>query len=244
MAKNIRAKFYDLVVMGHKNRAPIEDLLAMGATEAKTPLMMAERCDVIVLCVTGSAEVSDILSGKDGMFSARRRPDQWPLRIIDCSTSDPSVTKKLAAMAAQNGMILMDAPLGRTPREAEAGTLDMMLGCDPTDLPVIEPILRCCAKNIFHLGPVGAGHTMKLVNNFIAMGQGALLADALALAIKGGLSAAQFHQVIGNSRMSNGFYETFIGGVLAGDPTRHVFAIPQLRQRHQLCGEFCPILRG
>ncbi|MCX8505146.1 MAG: NAD(P)-binding domain-containing protein, partial [Alphaproteobacteria bacterium] len=88
MAKNIRANFYDLVVMGRKNRAPVDLLLKMGATEVKTPMMMAERCDVIILCVTGSSEVSDILSGKDGIFAARRRPDQLPLRIIDCSTSD------------------------------------------------------------------------------------------------------------------------------------------------------------
>ncbi|MDI9350362.1 MAG: NAD(P)-dependent oxidoreductase [Candidatus Symbiobacter sp.] len=225
MAKNLRAQGYPLVVMGHKNRAPIERLLLMGATEATHPSQLGEQCDVILLCVTGSAEVSAILTGQDGIFAAKRRPGQSPLVIIDCSTSDPSVTIKLAALAKTHGMNLVDAPLGRTPVEAEAGTLDMMVGCDPAIWPEIEPILRCCAKNINVLGEVGAGHTMKLVNNYIALGMAALFADSLSLAVKGGITAAQFHQVIGGSRMRNGFYDTFIGGTLAGNPSTHAFAI-------------------
>lgn len=109
--------------MAHRNRAPVEMLVAEGAREAKTPREMAEQCDVIVLCVTGSPEVLSVIGGPDGIASAGR-----PVTIVDCSTSDPSVTTKLAADLAGSGLTLIDAPLSRTPADAAAGTLDVMVG--------------------------------------------------------------------------------------------------------------------
>ena len=134
MAGNILAKGWPLTVMAHRNRAPADDLVARGAAEAANPKEVAAASDVVILCVTGSPEVQAIIQGPDGLAAAGKQ-----LVIIDCSTSDPSVTTRLAAELAPLGMTLIDAPLGRTPAEALAGTLDVMVGgrrrCRGEDTP-------------------------------------------------------------------------------------------------------------
>jgi hypothetical protein len=89
----------------------------------------------------------------------------------------------------------------------------------------IEPVIRCWAGHVVHLGPVGLGHKMKLINNFVAMGYAALFAEALAIARKAGLTVQQFHAVIGSGRMRSLFYDTFMQWSLAGDDQAHLFTI-------------------
>jgi 3-hydroxyisobutyrate dehydrogenase-like beta-hydroxyacid dehydrogenase len=221
MAKNLLIKGHPLVVMGHRNRAPVERLVALGATEAHTPRELAAQCDIVHLCVTGSPQVEANLRGAQGVLASGKRG----LIVIDCSTSNPVSTLALGAELQAAGMTLVDAPLSRTPKEAEAGTLDTMVGCDEATFNTIEPVLRCWAGNVVHLGPLGLGHKMKLINNFVAMGYAALYAEALAIARKAGLSVAQFHSVIGAGRMRSPFYDTFMKWSLEGDENAHQFSI-------------------
>jgi 3-hydroxyisobutyrate dehydrogenase-like beta-hydroxyacid dehydrogenase len=221
MAKNLLIKGHPLVVMGHRNRAPVERLVALGATEAHTPRELAAQCDIVHLCVTGSPQVEANLRGAQGVLASGKRG----LIVIDCSTSNPVSTLALGAELHAAGMTLVDAPLSRTPKEAEAGTLDTMVGCDEATFNTIEPVLRCWAGNVVHLGPLGLGHKMKLINNFVAMGYAALYAEALAIARKAGLSVAQFHSVIGAGRMRSPFYDTFMKWSLEGDENAHQFSI-------------------
>ena len=221
MAKNIVTKGHPLVVMGHKNREPIERLKALGATEAKNARELAAQCDIVHLCVTGSPQVEALMNGPDGLIAGGKKG----LIIIDCSTSNPVSTKQMAARAESHGMHFIDAPLGRTPAEAEAGTLDAMVGASPELFNAVKPVIECWAANIVHLGPVGLGHTMKLVNNFVAMGYAALFSEALAIARKAGLSQDQFHSVIGSGRMRSPFYDTFMKWTMNGDENAHKFTI-------------------
>ncbi|MDH5329995.1 MAG: NAD(P)-dependent oxidoreductase [Aquincola sp.] len=221
MAKNIVTKGHPLVVLGHRNREPVEHLKSLGATEARTPRELAAQCDIIHLCVTGSPQVEANLRGADGVIASGKRG----LIVIDCSTSNPVSTLALGDELRAAGMTLVDAPLSRTPVEAEAGTLDTMVGCDDATFRTIEPVLRCWAGNVVHLGPLGLGHKMKLVNNFVAMGYAALFSEALAIARKAGLTVEQFHSVIGSGRMRSGFYDTFIQWSLAGNENAHKFTI-------------------
>lgn len=220
MAANILRKGWPLFVMAHRNRAPVEALVAEGAKEAKSPREMAENCDIIVLCVTGSPEVLSVMGGPDGIASAGR-----PVTIIDCSTSDPSVTTKLAADVAESGLTLIDAPLSRTPADAAAGTLDVMVGGAEDDVQRIWPVLECFAGRIIHTGPTGSGHTMKLLNNFVSMGYAALYSEALMLGRKAGLTPEVFDSVIRGGRMDCPFYQTLFRWVLERDPNAHKFAI-------------------
>ena len=180
MAKNIVEKGYELIVMAHRNRQPVEDLISRGAREAASPREMAADCDIIHICVSGSQQVESIIRGADGIMASGKAG----LIVIDCSTSDPVSTLQLADELQQQGMAMVDAPLSRTPKEAEAGTLDAMVGADPAIFEKVRPVIECWAGVIVHLGPVGLGHKMKLINNFIAMGYAALYAEALAIARK------------------------------------------------------------
>jgi 3-hydroxyisobutyrate dehydrogenase-like beta-hydroxyacid dehydrogenase len=221
MAKNLVTKGHPLVVLGHHNREPVEHLKSLGATEATTPRELAAQCDIVHLCVTGSPQVEANLRGPDGVIAGGRKG----LIVIDCSTSNPVSTLALGAELAAAGMTLVDAPLSRTPVVAAAGTLDTMVGCDDATFKTIEPVLRCWAGNVVHLGPLGLGHKMKLVNNFVAMGYAALFSEALAIARKAGLTVEQFHSVLGSGRMRSGFYDTFMKWSVERDPNAHKFTI-------------------
>ncbi|MCO5073264.1 MAG: NAD(P)-dependent oxidoreductase [Rhizobiaceae bacterium] len=220
MAKNIVEKGFALTVMGHRNREPVEDLVGRGASEATSARQLAETCDVIFLCVTGSPQVEAMVNGPDGLASAGRS-----ITIVDCSTSDPSSTVKLEADLKTKGITFIDAPLSRTPADAEAGTLDVMCGASPEDFERVRPIIDTFAGRIVHTGPVGSGHTMKLLNNFLAMGYAALYAEALTLGAKAGLTPSVFDAVIRDGRMDSPFYRTFFKWVLERDPNAHRFTM-------------------
>jgi 3-hydroxyisobutyrate dehydrogenase-like beta-hydroxyacid dehydrogenase len=221
MAKNIVEKGYPLSIIGHRNRKPVTDLVKRGAKEAKSPAEMAKNSDVIFICVTSSVQVEDLIRRKDGIKAGAHKG----LIIVDCSTADPNSTIALAEELAPLGVRLIDAPLGRSPKEAEQGLLNTFVGADAKTLKEVYPLIAAWAENIIHVGPVGAGHKMKLVNNFVAMGYAALYAEALAIARRAGLSVAQFHAVIGSGRMRCGFYDTFMRWTVEGDPDAPKFAI-------------------
>ena len=224
MAKNIIKSGYRLWIKGNVNRAPIENLLSMGALEAASPREMAEKCDIIHLCLPGSLQVEEILKGQDGILSGAHTG----LIVIDTSTSDPTSTASLAEMMAKKGVKLLDAPLGRTPREAEEGTLDVMLGGSASDLEVVAPVIECWAKSITHIGPVGSGHKMKLLMNFLGASYAALYSESISLAVKVGISPQAFREVIGPSRLGSGFFDTFMKYVCERDQDAHRFTIANM----------------
>ncbi|MGE0500069.1 MAG: NAD(P)-dependent oxidoreductase [Rhizobiaceae bacterium] len=217
MAKNIVTKGFPLTVIAHRNRAPVDDLVACGASEAATLGELARSSDIVVLCVTGSPEVEATVAGLAGTGR--------PLVIIDCSTSDPSSTVRLATHYATQSITLVDAPLSRTPADAEAGTLDVMAAGDDDIYERIRPVIETFAGRIVRTGPVGSGHTMKLINNFVAMGYASLYSEALALGAKAGIAPAVFDAVIRGGRMDSPFYQTFSKWVLERDRNAHRFAI-------------------
>ena len=220
MAKNIVEKGFALSVLGHRNRAPVDDLVARGASEATSARALAEASDIVVICVTGSPEVEAIVNGPDGLAASGKQ-----LMIVDCSTSDPSSTIRLAAELEDKGITLIDAPLSRTPKDAEEGTLDVMVGGAADDVARARPVIDCFAGRVVHTGPTGSGHTMKLLNNFVSLGYAALYSEALALGAKAGLTPQVFDAVIRGGRMDCPFYQTFAQYVVGRDPNAHRFAI-------------------
>jgi 3-hydroxyisobutyrate dehydrogenase-like beta-hydroxyacid dehydrogenase len=220
MASNIVGKGWPLTVLGHRKREPVEDLKRRGASEAKNARELAEACDIVFLCVTGSPEVEAIVNGPDGLAAAGK-----PLLIVDCSTSDPSSTMRLAAELAPRGITLIDAPLSRTPKDAAEGNLDVMVGGEDEVVARARPVIDCFAGRVVHTGPTGSGHAMKLLNNFVAMGYAAIYSEALALAGKAGLTPQVFDAVIRDGRMDCAFYRTFFKYVLERDRDAHKFAL-------------------
>ncbi|OYX44539.1 MAG: 3-hydroxyisobutyrate dehydrogenase [Rhodobacterales bacterium 32-67-9] len=218
MSANIRKAGYPLTVIAHRNRAPVEDLLARGATEATTLADLARASSVIFICAPGSPQVEAIVAGLlpglgDGSV------------VVDCSTSDPTSTEKLAGILAERGTHLVDAPLGGTPVQAEEGKLAAMVGADDAVFARIRPVIDTWAATVAHLGPTGTGHRMKLLNNFLSLGYAALYSEALALSARVGIPVATFDSVIRGSRMDCGFYQTFMGYARDGNREAHRFTL-------------------
>lgn len=223
MAKNIVEAGYPMTIMGHRNRTPVEDLRERGASEAETVADLATGCDIVFLCLPGSPQVetvvTEILAAKGAAHT-----------IIDCSTSNPVSTRDLAARCKAAGIAFVDAPLARTPKEAWEGQLDTMVGASEADFARLEPLLGCWAARIVRVGDVGAGHTVKLLNNFVALGYAALYAEVLAIGARNGVEAATFRGVIDGGRMDCGFFQTYMQYVVDGDRDAHKFA---LRNAHK-----------
>ena len=220
IAKNLVEKGWAVAALAHRRREAIDDLVTRGATEAASPRALAEACDAVILCVTGSPQVEAVIQGEAGLAAAGK-----PLLIIDCSTSEPASTTRLAAALAPKGIAFIDAPLGKTPKDAWEGTLDVMVGGAPDVVARAQPILEAFASRVVPTGPVGTGHAMKLLNNFLSMGYAALYAEALMIGAKAGLTARVFDGVIRDGRMDCAFYRTFFQYVIARDRNAHQFTI-------------------
>lgn len=219
MATNLLKAGFSLRVMAHRRRQAVEDLVMQGAIEVNSAAEMARQCDAIVLCVSGAEQVRDIVERADG-FAASAKAG---LIVIDCTTSPPQNIIEL--QWAHADMVFVDAPLGRSPREAWDGKLSVMVGAQLRAFDTIHPVLASFASTIQHVGGLGAGHTLKLVNNYVSMGYAAIYAGAVTLAVKGGLSVAQFDDLIKSSRMDCAFFGTFMGWLRDGDASSHNFSL-------------------
>lgn len=225
MAGNILKAGYPLKVLAHRNRQPIDELVAKGAEEVHDAAALGSECDIVFLCVTGAPQVKALIEGDEGIRAGARSANRRNLVIVDCSTSEPTVTRELATSLSQDAITLIDAPLGGTPTQAEAGELQAIVGADASTLEAVRPVMDTWATKIMHVGPVGAGHTMKLLNNFLAMGYGAIFAEALTIGAKAGITPQTFDSVIRGSRMDSGFYQTFFQYVLERDRDAHRFTL-------------------
>ncbi len=213
MAKNLLQKGFPTTVLGHRNRAPIDDLVSKGAREATNPADAAADAELIFLCVTGSPQVESVIYGEAGLRSAARRGQI----IVDCSTSEPRSTNRIREDFAKDGVHFVDAPLARTPKEAELGKLNVMVGADPEIFAKIKPALETFAENIFHVGGPGSGHVMKLLNNFLAMGHAALIAEVLVAGQKSGVDLEQFYKVVSAGGANSGIFQMLVTNILKGD---------------------------
>ena len=214
MAKNILAAGYPLAVVAHRSRAPIETLVRLGATELHSYRNLAAGSDVVLLCVTGTPEVESIVHGRDGLLEGAREG----LIVIDCSTSEPASSERIRVDLAERGASLVDAPLARTPAEAEAGRLNTMVGASQEDFARVRPLLEACCENIFHMGPVGSGHKTKLVYNFITMGYAALISEALCACAATGVDLKRFSDVVSAGGANSGIFQLIVPKALeSGD---------------------------
>src|SRR4051812_41340547 len=210
MAKNLLAKGFAVTVMAHKNRKPIEDLLPQGASEAKTPRAIAEASDVVILCVTGAPQVEQVVYGENGVLGAFKKG----MVLLDCSTSEPAMSERVAKDLSGLGAAYADAPLARSPADAEAGKLNTMVGADEKVFGEIRPVLETFCENIFYMGEVGAGARTKLIYNLITMGHAALIAEALCACAATGVDLARFAKVVGGGGANSGIFQLIVPKIL------------------------------
>ena len=215
-AKNILLKGHTLTILGNRNRQPVDDLVAKGATEARTPAEVAAASDIVFTCLPSSMEVEATVLGPDGILSAAKPG----LIHVDSTTADPVSTRKLAALYAAKGCAMVDAPLGRTPVQAEEGKLNTFIGGDPETIAKVRPIIACYAETIIECGPISSGHTLKLVNNFISIGTSAVIAEAVATAAKLGVNLRTLYDVVSSGGANSAMFQMVMPWVLEGDDSR------------------------
>ncbi|WP_137700668.1 NAD(P)-dependent oxidoreductase [Marimonas lutisalis] len=192
MVECLQGAGYGVTVLGHRDRSGIEEAVARGATEASTARDLAEASDIVMICVGTSEQVEARIYGDDGVLAAAREG----LVVIDFGTSLPASTLKIGADMADKGAAYLDAPLGRTPAHAKDGKLNIMGAGDKAAFDRVKPVLDVLGENVFHLGKLGNGHTIKLINNFYAMTTAMAMSEAFAVADASGIERQALYEVL------------------------------------------------
>ena len=191
MAECLQNNGVDLVVMG-RNKNAVSAVVARGGREVATPKDMAEACDIIMLCVTTSEAVESLVYGDNGLLAGIKKNAV----VIDFGTSIPASTRKIGADLNAQGADMIDAPLGRTTAHAKDGLLNIMAAGDEGTFAKIKPTLDILGENVFYVGALGAGHTTKLINNFMGMTTVSAMSQAFAVADRAGLDRAQLFEIM------------------------------------------------
>lgn len=214
MASRLVHHGHDLVVLEHPGNQPLDALKAAGVRAMQRPCDLAAVVDVVILVVTGSAQVESVLTGPDGILQGLRPGGV----VVDCSTSIPSSTARMAQAVEDAGSRFLGAPMTRTPKEAAEGRLNLLVGGDAQVLERVRPLLACLAEHITHVGPTGAGHGMKLLHNYVSLGMVTLLAEAAACAARSGVAPEVFVDVLARGGGGGTALERLKPYLLAGDP--------------------------
>ena len=221
IATNLLKHGHELAVFDHPGNQPLDELKAAGAQVMRDLSELATRSDVIILVLTGSPAVEAVLTGERGVLHGLRPGTV----VIDCSTALPASTQRMAQAVTAAGGRFLDAPMTRTPKEAAEGRLNLLVGGDAELLETCRPLLSCFAENITHVGPVSAGHSMKLLHNFVSLGMVTLLAEAGACAQRSGVAPEAFVEVLAKGGGGGIALERLKPFLLAQDPSGLRFSL-------------------
>jgi 4-hydroxybutyrate dehydrogenase / sulfolactaldehyde 3-reductase len=221
IARNIRRAGFDLAVYD-LDAAAVRSLVDEGATAAARPADVAMGADLVISVLPDGPDVLGAMLGEEGVYHAAREG----MVHADFSTVHPKVSLKLHEEAQARGIRVLDAAMARSVREAEAGTLVLMVGGAKEDLDACMPVFSKVATDIHHCGPNGTGSTMKLVNNLLGGVAAAASMEALLIGQKAGLAPETMLKVLattgGNNAMLHGAIAT---KVLTGEYRTPAFAL-------------------
>jgi 3-hydroxyisobutyrate dehydrogenase-like beta-hydroxyacid dehydrogenase len=193
------------------------ELVAMGATLAKSPKEVAANSDVMITMVSDPPALESVLWGTNGSDSGALAGLRADSTYIDSSTISPALARKIASVCVERKVRFLDAPVTGGDWGAKKGELIFMIGGDAQTLKDVEPILEVMGKRWFHLGPNGAGQTIKLAMNMILALQVDALAEALALVTAAGLKAEDLIEVMQSSMARSGVLDVKAPNLLKGE---------------------------
>ncbi|QLE84633.1 MULTISPECIES: NAD(P)-dependent oxidoreductase [Shewanella] len=202
MVENLQKRGFELQVMD-LNKDAVDACIARGATAASSAKALAASSDIVMLCLTTSAVVEKLVYGDDGIL-AGIKPGAV---LIDFGTSIPASTRKIGEDLAAKGAGMIDAPLGRTPAHAKDGLLNIMAAGDLDTFNKVKPVLEQQGENVFHLGQLGAGHTTKLINNFMGMTTVCAMSQAFAVADLAGVDRQQLFDIMSTGPSNSPFMQ-------------------------------------
>ncbi|MFC3153596.1 NAD(P)-dependent oxidoreductase [Gilvimarinus japonicus] len=202
MVENLQKKGFEPIVMD-LNKDAVDAVLARGAKEAKSAKELAQASDIIMLCLTTSDVVEKLMYADDGILAGIKEGAV----VVDFGTSIPASTRKIGADLAKKGAGMVDAPLGRTPAHAKDGLLNIMASGDKATFEKVKPVLEMQGENVFYLGALGAGHTTKLINNFMGMTTVCAMSQAFAVADRAGVDRQQLFDIMSTGPSSSPFMQ-------------------------------------
>jgi 3-hydroxyisobutyrate dehydrogenase-like beta-hydroxyacid dehydrogenase len=221
MGKNLLAKGIDLTVydISHESMAT---LAMAGARKSRSPEDLASQCSVVILMLPGPQEVEKVCLGEQGVIHGAKEGTI----VIDMTSSLPSLTRSIHGAFSEKGIKMIDAPVSGMVKGAVEATLSIMVGGDEAVLDKVRSLLEMLGKSIHPVGPIGSGHLMKAVNNFLVASHMAGTAEAIALAIRGGIDPLKALSVL---QMSSGnsfaAYRTFPDLIFPGKPSGYACSI-------------------
>lgn len=221
IALNIAKSGRRVVFLDHPGNQPTDALLELGAYGCATGAQIAKQCNVVIICVTGTPEVEDVLNRHDGVLAGITSGTV----IIDCSTAIPESTLLIAEKVHAAGGQFLDAPMTRTPKEAAEGRLNLIVGGDSKLFHDQRPLFECFAENITHAGAIGAGHTLKLIHNFVSLGFSAVLAEAAAASGKSGIAPDVLLNVLDSGGGRGVVLDRFKSYITTNDTEAFVFSL-------------------
>ncbi|MFN0193674.1 MAG: NAD(P)-dependent oxidoreductase [Aestuariivirga sp.] len=218
MAASLLAHGHEVAFTVHRNRDGLDALTAKGAREVKGAAGLAAASDVILICVTTSNIVEQQIEAlkphlRNGMI------------VLDAGTSLPEVTRRIAGDLVGIGVSYADIPLTGGPDQAARGELGVLCGADDHTFKTIESLLKSIATTVRHMGPVGSGHTAKLISNFLVTGMAALVAQSFAAARAAGLEWKPLYEAMLNGSGNSGVLRKMVEPALSGDFDGYKFSV-------------------
>ncbi len=217
---------YDVTVVANRSRERVDALVSRGASEVGTAREIAQASDIVMLCMDTSASVESRMYGPEGVI-AGLGPGKI---VIDFGTSLPASTKSIGAAVAETEGTYLDCPIGRTPSHALEGKLNLMCSGAAGAYARVEPVLNDLGENVFHLGELGTGHTVKLINNFFAQTVANGMAEAFAMADKAGVDRQKVYDVMAAGPLHCGMMDFVKAYAIDGDPNKLAFSIRNARK--------------
>ncbi|MEZ5727467.1 MAG: NAD(P)-dependent oxidoreductase [Burkholderiaceae bacterium] len=221
IAHNLVKKGFAVSFLEHPGNQPVADLVSGGAIACQSTAEVAARADVVIICVTGAPQVEAVVTGAGGLLEGLK-PGTI---VVDCSTSLPETTARIAPLVQARGAKFLDAPMTRLAKEAREGRLNLLVGGDAAVLDAVRPVLDAFCENITRVGPVGAGHRMKLLHNFVSVGTMTLISEAAAHAATSGIDMKAFVDVLAKGGGNGVALDRLTPSMLEGDPSRVAFTL-------------------
>jgi 3-hydroxyisobutyrate dehydrogenase-like beta-hydroxyacid dehydrogenase len=240
MAANLRRAGFDLTVWNRTTATAERWAEEHGAAVAGSPAAVGEASDIVITMVVDGSQVEAVLLGPEGVVEgAERRPTgaratRAPLLCVDMSTIGRSAALEIGASLVRHGGRFMDAPVTGSSPKAEDGTLTIMAGGEESDFERARPLFEAMGESIVHVGPLGDGQMVKLINNAVAAVNTAAAAEALIAGERAGLDLDALLEVIGSGSGSSAMLALKAAPMRARDYTT-LFKLEHMLKDLRLC---------
>ena len=213
IVERLQSLEYSMYVLANVARANVDQAVARGAIEVSKASDLGKNCDIVMMCVDTSVSVEKLIYGPEGIFEGTRPGSH----VIDFGTSIPDSTKKIARDLKIKNVGYLDAPLGRTPLFARKGKLNIMGAGNRDDFDILKPVLDDLGENVFYVGPSGSGHSIKLINNFMAMTTAAAMSEAFALGDLSNIPRETLYSIMSAGPLHSGMMDFIKEQAISGD---------------------------